>query len=326
MLKTKFYIFSIISLFFFFGCERSTNVNVKDDGFPPAVPSGLNVYAAYDGEVGIEWNRNSDADLKGYNIYRKMDSTNFKKTGFTSDIFFVDDSLDYNKIYFYQITAVDNSGKESIPSNSVSAKPINIYKPLTPNSLDINAKNWENNISIYLSWNKNFETDIAGYNIYRNTNSTFEADNLSLIGFSNRINYTDTFNLSLYKEYFYKIRTVDKGGLLSKESSIISDKILGIPEIIFPEDNAEVSFFSEFMINGIKVPANYKIIVQTNQFFGEFWSTNFFSSIIEDTIKIKFNPPYIDIGKIYYWRIATFSAGNPEPNSVSKLYKFIIKP
>lgn len=325
MLKIEINIFFLMVLLFLSGCERSTNVNLEDDGFPPAVPSGLNVYAAYDGEIGIEWNKNSDADLKGYNIFRKSDSSDFQKIAFTTNIFFVDDSLDYNTTYFYQITAVDNFGRESTPSNIVSAIPVNIYKPLTPNSLSVNARNWENDISIYLNWNKNFETDIAGYNIYRDTNSTFKADSTSLIGFSNQISFTDTFNLSLYTEYFYMIRAVDKGGLLSNPSSVVSDKILEIPEIIFPQDNAQVNFFNEFIIKGIKIPANYKIIVQTNKFFDEFWSASFFSSVVNDTIKIKFNPPFIETGKIYYWRVAAFTGGT-EPNSVSKLYEFMINP
>ena len=81
----------------------------------------------------------------------------------------------------------------------------------------------------FLSWEPSNESDIAGYNIYRNLNSTFLADSTNLIGFTDKIEYSDTNNIQFYKMYFYKVRAVDKGGLLSDESSLSAIKFLKWP-------------------------------------------------------------------------------------------------
>ena len=93
-------------------CKRPVELTSSSNGIPPATPADVTIYAAYDGEIGIEWQGNSEPDLKGYNIYRKTDSTNYKIIDFTSDNYFIDDSLDYNTTYYYEITAVDNSNLE----------------------------------------------------------------------------------------------------------------------------------------------------------------------------------------------------------------------
>ncbi len=315
----------VLILFLFSGCDRLINTNQTDSGIPPAVPVGIKVAFATDGEVALVWQSNSEADLGGYNIYRSTDSTNFILIGSSSYNYYYDDSLQYNTTYYYKITAFDIWNNESLPTNIVSAKPINRYAPLAPIGLSVNARNYQGNLSVYLSWNPNLETDIAGYNIYRSTSQTFNADSVTLIGFSNDINFTDTLNLSLYTTYYYKIKAVDNGGLIGPESNQVSDEILGISQLVFPGNNSEVNYFSNFIIKAIGVPADYKIVVQDNMFYGEVWSNNFHSSVVNDTIAVNFNPTYINTNVPYYLRIITFSDGGNEPNSVSPLYKFIIK-
>ncbi len=112
---------------------------------------------------------------------------------------------------------------------------------------------------------------------------------------------------------------------MGDESQAATDQIYEIPRIIYPENNAAVSPFENFLIETIKVPATYQIIVQTNEFFGEIWNTTISSSKTDDTLTVRFNPDYIYSNKYYYWRVVTFSQNNSEPNSISGLYKFIIK-
>ena len=75
--------FAIISSMILIGCERPTDANQKDDGIPPAVPTGVQISYAADGEILIEWLSNSEVDLKGYNVYRKVDTTDYKFLTFT---------------------------------------------------------------------------------------------------------------------------------------------------------------------------------------------------------------------------------------------------
>ncbi len=322
---SKFSLLLFSLLFLFAGCQREIDLVQPSSNLPPAVPVGLTVVYADDGAIALLWQSNSEPDLYGYNVYRSIDSVNFSAINFTTNNYYVDDSLDYNTTYYYRITAVNIGNKESLPSNIVSGKPVNLYSPSQPQGLSINARNWEGNISVFLSWNSNIEGDIAGFNIYRSTTSGFNSDSTNLIGFSKGIDFSDTLNLKLYTQYYYRIRAVDKGGLMSTQTPEVNDEIYGIPGIIFPQNGVQTSYFSSFTIKAINLPANYQIVVQDNAFFGTFWSASFFSSVTSDTISVNFDPYYINTGVEYYWRVVTYSQNGSQPNSVSPLYKFIIK-
>ncbi len=318
---------AIFSLFLVIlaGCDRPLDTTQSDTGVPPAVPTGLQVVYASDGTVTLGWQNNSEATLSGYNIYRSTDSVNYKFIGFTSNNYFVDDSLNYNTTYYYRITAIDIWNNESKPSKVVSAKPLNYYSPGQPQGLAINARNWNGKLSVYLSWYPNPESDIKGFYVYKSLSQSFTPDSTNRIGFTTGLNFTDTVNLNLYTMYYYQIKAVDNGGLLSTPSQEVNDEIYGVPQIIFPEDNTETNYFTTFVIKAIAVPARYKIVVQDNQFFSDFWSTGFSSSVVNDTITVNFNPVYINSNTPYYWRVATYSQDNTNPNSVTPLYKFTIK-
>jgi hypothetical protein len=323
----------IISLYSFLilislqiGCERPTDNNQTDDGIPPAIPTGVQIYYASDGEIIIDWNNNSDADLKGYKIYRKIDDNVYTHLAFTTNNYWIDDSLSYDETYFYSISAIDIWGEESQRSSEVSAKPMNRYKPQKPRYIIINARNWEGKMSVFLSWEPNKETDIAGYNIYRSLNYNFTADSTTIIYFVKDIQFNDTNNIQLYVNYYYKIRAVDKGNLLSEESSVSSDQVMEMARQIFPSDDSFLNYFDYFLIKTIKIPAEYRILVQTNEFYGVHWQTDFSSSIVDDTIQVSFDPPYLEPYIYYYWRVITFSPNSSEPNSISPLYKFKVKP
>ncbi len=308
------------------GCERPVGVDQTDNGIPPGVPTGLTVTYASDGLVLLEWNNNAENDLKGYFIYRSPDGNDYSKLDSTSNNYYFDDTLSYNKTYYYKISSEDIWYRESMPSDSVKAEPINRYNPDPPRSIAINARNWEGKKSVYLSWTPGTDVDISHFNIYKGTSPGFNADSSNIIGSTQSDNFSDTLTLSLYTKYYYKVEAVDKGGLFSTPSAEVKDEIYGIPEVIFPEDNSETGYFGNFVIKSLDVPADYKIIVQDNEYFGEFWSTEFSSDKTGDTLSVNFNPTYLYQNVIYYWRVATFSHGNSSPNSISKLYKFIIKP
>lgn len=319
-------LFSIICSTIYIGCERPTDANQKDDGIPPAVPGGVQISYASDGEILIEWIPNSEVDLKGYNVYRKTSNSDFEVLAFTTKSYWFDDSLSYDENYSYRISALDIWGGESQMSTEVSATPSNQFPPAKPRYLNINARNWEGKLSIFLSWEPNNESDVAGYKIYRSLNSSFTADSITLAGYTSDNQFNDTANISIYKDYYYKIRAADKGGLLSDESSTVNDQVYEMIDQIFPANDSLVNFFNYFIIKTVKVPANYKIIVQTNEYFGEFWSKDFFSSAVDATIQVEFNPPYLYPYTYYYWRVITFSNNSSEPNSISPLHKFKVKP
>jgi hypothetical protein len=316
------YILFLAAALLFNSCQRETATGPSGTGIPPAVPTNVSIYSAYDGEIEIVWHSNVEIDLKGYNIFRSIDSTNFSLIDFSDQNYYLDDSLNYTTKYYYYVTSIDNEGLESEPSSVISAVPLNIYRPYAPRFPEINARNWLGNISIHLSWDPGYETDIAGFYIYRSRNSGFTPDSSSIAGFITQSNYSDTTNLSLLTQYFYKIVAVDKGNLRSDPSSEISDKILPISLAVYPMGNVRTNTLA-FKFMAISIPATYEISLQTNPIYGEVWSKEITTNVVNDTISVDYDGYYINYNQDYYWRIVTYTVSQI-PNSISALSNFVL--
>ncbi len=98
---------------------------VAHDVFPPAVPQGLQ--AVYSGEgqkpfVDLIWAPVTDADLAGYNVYRREGDT--APIRLNSDLVkapsYRDSAVMPGKTYFYSVSAVDLRGNESARSDEGS--------------------------------------------------------------------------------------------------------------------------------------------------------------------------------------------------------------
>jgi len=90
------------------------------DTFPPAVPRRVTaIYTA--GAVDLLWNANTDADLAGYNVYRKTQGGVFARVNpqLLPTPIFHDTSVARGQNYEYAVTAVDLSGNESAQSPPV---------------------------------------------------------------------------------------------------------------------------------------------------------------------------------------------------------------
>lgn len=106
--------------------EDSTPIEVfAHDIFPPAVPSGLEAVFTSSGNqsfVDLIWTPDTDADLAGYNVYRKQAGE--EAIRFNSDLIkipsFRDSAISPGKKYFYYVSAVDVRGNESRRSEEAS--------------------------------------------------------------------------------------------------------------------------------------------------------------------------------------------------------------
>jgi hypothetical protein len=95
------------------------------DTFPPAPPKPITI-ASINSIVSLFWPLSSEPDVVGYNLYRteeesappekwvKINPELYKNASFR------DDHVQVGKKYFYQITAVDSYGNESVRSETVS--------------------------------------------------------------------------------------------------------------------------------------------------------------------------------------------------------------
>jgi hypothetical protein len=106
--------------------EDSAPVTVfARDIFPPAVPSGLEAVASGVGQkpfIDLTWVPNSDADLAGYNIYRREPgATAWTKinTEVVAIPAFRDEKVESGRKYVYCVTAMDLRGNESERSQPV---------------------------------------------------------------------------------------------------------------------------------------------------------------------------------------------------------------
>ena len=91
------------------------------DKFPPEVPAGI---AAAPGvnTIELEWERNTEADFKGYNVFRSVDGAPFEKVASLIEApTYSDMNVQPGKTYRYEISAVDLLGNESTRSEPVQA-------------------------------------------------------------------------------------------------------------------------------------------------------------------------------------------------------------
>jgi hypothetical protein len=103
--------------------ESKTITVVAKDTFPPSAPTPITI-ASIGGLVSLYWPLNPEADVEGYNVYRTADENapadkwvklnpQLHKTAS-----FRDDKVEVGKQYYYQITAVDTYGNESLRSET----------------------------------------------------------------------------------------------------------------------------------------------------------------------------------------------------------------
>ena len=102
------------------------------DIFPPATPTGLQAVFSGPGQaafIDLLWAPNTEADLAGYNVYRREDSSPPVKINPepVKTPAFRDSNVALGKTYWYSVSAVDQRGNESPrsqeSSESVPAKP-----------------------------------------------------------------------------------------------------------------------------------------------------------------------------------------------------------
>jgi hypothetical protein len=106
--------------------DDTASVTVRvHDVFPPAVPSGLQAVFSGVGQqpfVDLVWAPNGEADLAGYNLYRREAGRNSIKINQdpAKTPAYRDAAVQSGKKYFYSVTAVDVRGNESARSEEAS--------------------------------------------------------------------------------------------------------------------------------------------------------------------------------------------------------------
>ena len=96
-----------------------------NDVFPPAVPTGLQAVFSGPGQapfIDLVWAPDTDADLAGYNVYRREEGSQPTKinTDLVKSPAFRDTNVAPGKTYFYTVSAVDLRTNESAHSEEAN--------------------------------------------------------------------------------------------------------------------------------------------------------------------------------------------------------------
>lgn len=98
---------------------------------PPSKPQQLSITCGANSRPLLRWFRNEEPDMNRYKIYKKVtEEWGYQYLAETTDTFYVDNSeicitgplIANERNVYYRITAVDNSNKESVPSDAISTR------------------------------------------------------------------------------------------------------------------------------------------------------------------------------------------------------------
>jgi hypothetical protein len=146
--------------------EKTTEYNNK-----LLAPKGIKLITE-ENQIKLEWLDSQTSEIDKYNIYRSSNTfpeLDFEKIDESTSLNFIDENIDSNEIYFYQIKTVKNN-IESEPSFFVKSQPQFMKKPIVSVLSTDHVK---------ISWNSHDAEDVIGYNIYRGIAEIYTSNTIS---------------------------------------------------------------------------------------------------------------------------------------------------
>jgi hypothetical protein len=208
----------------------------------PSRPSGLAGSPRYDNcnlaGLSISWNHNTETDISHYNVYKDT-SEDFipgpsNLLASQVDTIFNDDEWAWTPLVYYKISAVPCSGSESEFAFLRSGDVVQI-SPSPPSGL--NGTPWYYNnslVALILSWNRNIESDISHYMIYKDASEDFIPGPLNLIA-----SPVDTFFYDAqwgWTPYvYYRVSAVHCDGRESAFAFLRPDDVTGTDRLVTPD-------------------------------------------------------------------------------------------
>jgi hypothetical protein len=180
---------------------------------PPPQPEAVQATATPEG-VHLTWN----GPPGDFRVFRRAgEETGFSPIANVSESGWTDSSVEFGKPYTYLVQRVVKTGErqeaESEPSAEIAVTPLDKFAPASPSGLSA----FPAPDSIELTWQRNGETDLAGYRIYRaGGEGAFEkiADVTQIPAYSDRA-------VEHGKQYRYGVTAIDQAGNESVRSPLI---------------------------------------------------------------------------------------------------------
>ncbi|MDX9758083.1 MAG: hypothetical protein RBU27_02890 [Bacteroidota bacterium] len=307
-------------------CERERIIDPGPDTIPPLPPTGLLVEGARDGYIFIGWIKNREPDLRGYIVHRaeSKDSHRFIAVDTISTNYHIDQQRSYDTTYWYFVTAVDERGNESVPSDTVSAIAHNRNAPDAPAYFHVNGYNDGRKQLLRLTWSPVDEADLAYYRIYRSETPFEDPTPALLFAETDAAFHDDTSVQQIGRRYFYAVTSVDRGALESPRSELRSDFIASRPVLVSPLPNGQAAPYP--LLRWLRVPETdaYLLTVLLAETSGEVWS-RLVRPAAGDTLSHRVDGPALTVGQTYYWRVSSLTAENGLPNGVSDAWRFQVR-
>ena len=152
--------------------DFSEILEVKRPDIIPPVPPVFAGFLARPEGIELNWINSSSADVVSHHLYRNSTNTNEWELIAAFDLAdsintFLDNNLQFKKLYQYTIVAVDDSGLESPPATPVSGKRLDTgLRPVIEKAF-VNVRKEEK--IIQLAWNYK-ESGVDRFWIYRSAN------------------------------------------------------------------------------------------------------------------------------------------------------------
>lgn len=187
------------------GIVQTITPEAPDDLVAPAEPTNIS-YNTYTDRIELTFDNPTDSDFSKVNIYKDGVLVGYSTTGI-----YTVTGLQAETVYSIKLTSVDSSGNESLGVvQSISTQSDNdTVAPNAPAGVKVeNASN-----GAIVSWYRNTETDIAGYNIYVD-GVKYNATPVTRLSYS-------VVGLDAGSSYEIKVTAVDSSGNESGYSSAV---------------------------------------------------------------------------------------------------------
>ncbi len=199
------------------------------DSIPPSKPEELRGIIDTLGVVALQWSKNTELDLKGYDILRAyrpdQEFTKLNKENLLSENY-IDtvDMTSFNENIYYRIIALDNRYNASVPSDTLILKKPDRVPPTSPVFKEYEIKDGQ----VHLSWINSSSDDRKSTVVYRRKaidsisqpwEKVYETSEGAITS------YVDT-KINPGTKYHYTLITVDQSDLESVPAPIV---VLDIP-------------------------------------------------------------------------------------------------
>jgi len=184
----------------------------------PGPPDSFQLWdAGAGGTLFARWRANSEPDLAGYRLFWGTDSlalTDSVSLGLVTSLYIT--GLQNGTRYYAKLRAIDAAGHQGLFSGIRSAAPNAVpLAPSSPAALPFYC-------GMRLTWLRNSERDLAGYDLYRSTTAGGGYVRLNSAVLTDSL-YRDTA-LASDTMYYYVVTAVDTGAQESNQSSEVRGK------------------------------------------------------------------------------------------------------